>query len=228
MGKAVSKTLTTHASAGAVTTPLRVLMVEDRPIDVELCALELNKAGFEAQVDRVDSRQQFDEQLAANEYDVVLSDYGIPGWSGLDAFHALKQTGKDIPFILVTGTLGEGAAVAMMKEGVSDYILKDRLVRLPVAIQGAFADRESREARRRAEEKYHRLAQAVESSSELIAMEDREGKITFANQAFLQALGYTEEELLGRFFTMGAFLEQSGGIGRRDPIGDSTEGRLGR
>ena len=112
-------------------------MVEDQPLDVELCVQELKKAGLDIQVDVVDSRNRFIDRLSSQPYDLVLSDYGIPGWSGTDVFRALQETGKDIPFILVTGTLGEEAAVKLMKEGVSDYILKDRLVRLPLAIRGA-------------------------------------------------------------------------------------------
>ena len=193
-----SKTLA--ESDVGLAAPLRVLMVEDQPLDAELCVRELVKAGYEVHTDRVDSHAQFAARLASKDYDIVISDYGIPGWSGMDAFRQLKKTGLDIPFILVTGTLGEEAAVELMRGGLSDYILKDRLVRLPMAVRGALADKEAREARRRAEERYHRLAQAVESSSELMCMGDPQGKITFANQAFLSALGYAEEDLLGRFF----------------------------
>jgi PAS domain S-box-containing protein len=200
MNETAFKTFTDRTVDAGVAPPLRVLMVEDHPLDVELCEQELKRAGFQVRVDRVDTEEQFAALLASNEYDIVLSDYGIPGWSGIAAFRLLKEMGMDIPFILVTGTLGEEAAVELMKQGVSDYVLKDRLVRLPVAVRGAFAERNTRQARQRAEERYHRLAQAVESSSELMCMGDPEGKMTFGNQAFLAALEFTEADLLGKSF----------------------------
>ena len=198
--KATDSKRLAEADIGA-SVPLRVLMAEDHPLDAELCIRELKKAGIEAQVDRVDSEEQFAVRLGSKEYDIVISDYGIPGWSGIEAFSLLKKTEVDIPFILVTGSLGEEAAVELMRGGLSDYVLKDRLVRLPMAVRAALADRDARAERRRADERYHRLAQAVESSSELMCMGDPEGKINFANQAFLSALGYTEQELLGRPFS---------------------------
>src|SRR5580693_10336372 len=111
------------AESDVGTAALRVLLVEDQPIDAELCVQELTKAGFEVRVDRVDTEEQFAVRLGSQEYDIVISDYGIPGWSGLDALRLLKKTGKDIPFILVTGTIGEEAAVELMRGGLTDYIL---------------------------------------------------------------------------------------------------------
>src|ERR1700722_4452871 len=95
------------SEGSSVSTPLRVLILEDNPRDVELCIRELNKAGFELQADAVDTEEAFAAKLQSCMYDLILADFRIPTWSGLKAFHLLKQTGKDIPFILVTGTLGE-------------------------------------------------------------------------------------------------------------------------
>src|ERR1700722_6271900 len=129
---------------------LRILILEDNKLDAELCVGELKKAGFAFDADVVDTEGAFIANLQSRVYDLVLSDYRIPGWSGLDAFRALKQTGRDIPFILVTGTLGEEAAVELIKDGVADYILKDRLIRLPAAIQRALAEYTARGERERA------------------------------------------------------------------------------
>src|ERR1700722_2343913 len=121
--------------------PLRVLILEDKQQDVELCFLEVQKAGFELHADVVDTEEAFTEKLRSHVYDLILSDYGIPAWSGMEAFRLLQQSGKSIPFILVTGSLGEEAAVDLIKEGITDYILKDRLTRLPSAIHRALKEK---------------------------------------------------------------------------------------
>src|SRR5882724_1899628 len=104
--------------------PLRVLIVEHDPRDAELCLHALERAGFEVQGDVVDLPEQFAERVRAGVYDVVLSDYSLPGWTGLDALELLRALGLDVPLILVTGTLGEERAVECLRRGVADYILK--------------------------------------------------------------------------------------------------------
>ena len=111
--------------------PLRVLFVEDMPTDVKLCLRELKKAGFEVTEDVVQTPEEFLERIRAIPYDIILSDQRLPKWTGTEALECLQQEGKDIPFILVTGTLGEEAAVECIKKGASDYVLKDRLAVYP-------------------------------------------------------------------------------------------------
>jgi len=161
---------------------------------------ELGKTGFPLQVDVVDTREAFCEKLKSEAYDVILASYSLGSWSGRDAFHLLQQAGKDIPFILMTGALGDEATVELMKEGIADCLLKERLVRLPAAVCRALEEKASREERRLASAKTSRLAQAVENVSELIVLADQQGKITFANRAFLQAYLYTEDEILAKTF----------------------------
>lgn len=120
---------------------LRVLILEDNPLDANLCLQELKKAGFDTQADLVDTEDSFADKLRCGVYDLILSDFRIPGWSGVEAFRVLAQSGRDIPFILITGTLGEEAAVDLIKEGITDYILKDRLVRLPLAVDRALQEK---------------------------------------------------------------------------------------
>src|SRR5580704_15255448 len=126
------------------TVSLRILMLEDDPRDVNLCLQELQKSGFEIHIDTVDTEEDFAANLESKTYDLILSDYRIPSWSGGQAFRLVKKSGKDIPFILVTGTLGEEMAVDFIKEGVTDYILKDRLTRLPEAIRRALSEKAMR------------------------------------------------------------------------------------
>jgi len=130
-----------HANSPKVKGDLRILYLEDNPRDVELCVMELRKAGFHPLIDTVVNREDFLAKLHSSTYDVILSDHGIPGWNGLEAFHEVMHSGVAIPFILITGTLGEERAVELIKQGVADYILKDRLARLPAAVQNALESR---------------------------------------------------------------------------------------
>jgi two-component system, sensor histidine kinase and response regulator len=143
-------------SASRSSTPshkqLRVLMIEDNPMDAQLCRHELTKAGFEPTVDVVETAFTFSERLASSSYDVILADYTLPGWSGMEALVQMQQLKYDIPFILVTGALGDEVAVKCVQAGVNDYILKDRLGRLPVAIARILEEKKLRLARLSAEQ----------------------------------------------------------------------------
>ncbi|MFY9584063.1 MAG: EAL domain-containing protein [Candidatus Acidiferrales bacterium] len=132
--------------------PLRVLFVEDSPADVKLCLRELKKACFDVTEDVVQTREEFLERIRAIPYDIILSDQRLPKWNGTEALECVQQEGKDIPFILVTGTLGDEAAVECIKKGATDYVLKDRLARLPVAIRQALEEKTAREQETRLEE----------------------------------------------------------------------------
>src|SRR5580658_4826981 len=116
--------------------PLKVLMVEDNPADAELALLELRSAGFEPDWERVDTEAAYLERLDAG-LDLVLSDFQMPLFSGPRALELLKQRGLDVPFILVSGTVGEDTAVMAVKNGAADYLMKDRLGRLGAAVTHA-------------------------------------------------------------------------------------------
>ncbi len=138
------------AAVQSAPIPLRVLILEDNSRDAEFCIAELKRNGFAVRADVVDAEEPFVAKLQSATYDVILSDYRIPNWNGAEAFHRLKQSGKDIPFILVTGALGEETAVDLIRGGVTDYILKDRLVRLPSAVLRAIQEKMMRDERGRA------------------------------------------------------------------------------
>jgi two-component system cell cycle sensor histidine kinase/response regulator CckA len=131
---------------------LRVLFIEDNPMDLELSLMELQRAGFEIRGDVVQTPEDFNRRLRSTTYDIVVSDYRLPGWTGMEALELLQEEKKDIPFILMTGSLGEETAVECIKQGATDYVLKDRLVRLPVAVRRAMEERRLREERARLEE----------------------------------------------------------------------------
>lgn len=114
----------------------RVLLLEDNPQDAELVERELRRGGIDIEVERVWDRAKYLE-LLATEPDLVISDYNLPGFDGLSALELLRVRYHETPFILVSGAIGEELAVAAMRQGASDYLLKDRLTRLPTAVRTA-------------------------------------------------------------------------------------------
>ncbi len=117
---------------------LKVLLVEDNPDDAKLVLRELSRAGFEAISQRVDTEAAFLDSLQS-DLDFILSDYAMPEFSGMRALELLKKSGLEIPFILISGTIGEDIAVEAMKLGATDYLLKDRLARLGPAMRRGIA-----------------------------------------------------------------------------------------
>src|SRR5882762_5610354 len=132
--------------------PWNVLLVEDSADDAELCLRALRKAQSEVRCDVVKTPEEFSDRLHANTYDIVLADYALGMWTGVDALNIMRNKGQEIPFILVTGAIGEQEAVECIKRGMADYILKDRLERLPVAILRALEQKGLRDERQRAEQ----------------------------------------------------------------------------
>jgi PAS domain S-box-containing protein len=130
---------------------LKVLIVEDDSADAELVVRELRRAGFDPDWQRVDTEAEYLERLQC-DLDLVLSDYVMPQFSGLRALELLKQSRLDIPFIIVSGTIGEDTAVAAMKHGAGDYLLKDRLGRLGAAVTHAMAECRLRQEKRQTDE----------------------------------------------------------------------------
>jgi CheY-like chemotaxis protein len=114
--------------------PLRILIAEDNPAELKLTIRELTKSGLDVKIDMVIRRTAFAEKLRSHTVDIVLSDYRMPGWTGMDAFSEIVKSGQDIPLILVTGTLGDSKAVECIQIGMADYVLKQQLARPPMAI----------------------------------------------------------------------------------------------
>jgi signal transduction histidine kinase len=125
---------------------LRVLHIEDSELDHELTLAHLRRGGLQVQTRRVDSEAAFREALH-EPWDLILSDFNIPGFSGLIALEILKESGRLIPFILVSGEIGEDTAVEAMRNGASDYLLKNNLARLVPAMEHAIEANETRRAR---------------------------------------------------------------------------------
>lgn len=131
---------------------LRVLLVEDSPFDAELLAARINRGGFDATVRRVDTARGLEQALASDPWDVILSDHNMPHFSSTEALAIVKaQRHLDVPFLIVSGSIGEELAVESMRAGASDYILKENLTRLVPAIERELRDAADRRERRKAE-----------------------------------------------------------------------------
>ncbi len=189
------------------TVPLRVLIVEHDDADVELCLAALARDGFSVTPVVVSDAPGFEAAIADRDFDVVLADYTLPSWIGMDALESLQAHGIDTPFILITGTLGEERAVECIQRGAADYVLKRNLARLGTAVRRALAERHARDERRAQQTLIHRLSLAVDQSPASVIITDTHGTIEYVNQRFLDASGYERDEVLGRnpsFISAGA------------------------
>lgn len=166
-------------------TSLNILIAEDSPDDAELMLAALRRAGFDPQWQRVQTEAEFVAAIK-NLPDIILSDYSMPQFSGLKAAELLQKSGLDIPFILVSGTVGEEAAVEAMKRGATDYLLKDRVVRLGNAVESALEQKRLRDERKQTIEelcwKTALLEAQLESSIDGILVVNSEGKKVLQNR----------------------------------------------
>ena len=166
---------------------LRVLIVEDDAADAELAVSVLKRAGYPLAFDVIDSATDFEERLAHADYDAILCDHNLRTWTGMDALETLKRSGKDIPFLVLTAVLGDEAAVEYVKRGATDYLLKDRLERLPVALSRALTDKTNREETAKLQEQIRRF---VENLPLGVYRSTPDGRVLMANPALLRMLGY--------------------------------------
>jgi PAS domain S-box-containing protein len=178
---------------------LRVLLVEDNPNDAQLCLRVLRKSIPDVRCEVVSTPDEFVEHLRSATFDVILADYALGNWTGMDALTFLHKENGDVPFILVTGALGDQTAVECMKSGMADYILKDRLDRLPVAISRALQDKARRDMLQRAkqsledsEAKFRALAEATPAATFI----EQGTRCCYVNSAAERITGYSREELL--------------------------------
>ena len=141
---------------------LRALLVEDEPADVELALRVLRHAGFEATGDIAQTAEEFTELVRKNSYDVILADYKLPNWNGMESVEVLRREGLDIPVILVSGALGELTAVECIKQGAADYVLKDQMARLPESVRRAMREKQLREDHQQAQQELARSNRDLE------------------------------------------------------------------
>lgn len=178
-------------------TPLNILIAEDSADDAEMLVAELRRDGFDPQWRRVETESDFVRELNKGP-DIVLADYSLPKFSGMRAAELTLHSGLNIPFILISGTIGEDIAVEAMKLGASDYFLKDRLARLGNSVHQALERRRVREKQRKTEAALNLFRMLVDQSSDGIEVIDpRSGSLLDVNQVACVLHGYTREEMMG-------------------------------
>jgi PAS domain S-box-containing protein len=178
--------------------PLRILFIEDNPFDLELLIVALGDYGFQFQHDTTQSLADLLGLLAAHTYDLILSDYNLPGFDGLTALRLVQEHAPETPFILVSGAVGEEIAIESLKAGATDYVLKDRLTRLGPVVKRALQQHAERQTRIRAEQALRLLNQAVEQSPVSVVITDASGAIQYVNPKFTQVTGYEAAEVIGQ------------------------------
>jgi phosphoserine phosphatase RsbU/P len=176
------------------TKPLRILYLEDDSLDVELTQAALADGGIEYEVTLVQGRADFTAALeGGDEFDLLLADYSLPDFDGLSALEIAREVRPEVPFILVSGAVGEDRAIEALKSGATDYVLKQRLERLVPAVRRAMSAAEERAKRKWAEEERERLLiseraarervlSILESISDAFYALDGEGRFTYVNR----------------------------------------------
>jgi len=194
-------------TASVTAKPLQVLLVEDSDADAQLLVHAMKQVDGGAEVDVVSTRQQFTERLARRAYDLVLADYRLPDWTGMDALLELRRLGFDVPLILVTGDLDDEIAVQSVKAGAADYVLKDNLARLPIAALRAVLDKRRRDesfhaqqlmtnAQQHAREQEERFLQLAENIDELFfVMNAQHTETLYINPAYEKIWGRSCQSL---------------------------------
>jgi diguanylate cyclase (GGDEF)-like protein/PAS domain S-box-containing protein len=184
-----------------VSIPLVVLIVEDSENDTQLILRLLRKAGYDLVFERIETAEEMRSALHLRSWDIIISNYSLPQFDGRAALELASTQCPDIPFIVISGTIGEDNAVAMMKAGAHDYLIKGNLARLGPTVQREIAQsvtrrerRRSEEALRTSEEKYRML---VEQASDAIFLVSFEGCFLDVNPAGCSLTGYSRQEILG-------------------------------
>jgi diguanylate cyclase (GGDEF)-like protein/PAS domain S-box-containing protein len=183
-----------------MTRPIKVLLVEDRVEDAEMLLREMRLRGLDVDSRRVDTELEYTAALTAFAPDLILSDYTLPGFDGIDALQIARLRRPETPFIFVSGTIGEERAIQALKQGAVDYVLKESRARLVPAIERALREADDRDARRWAqrelEESEERFRFAMHFSSVGMALVAPDGRWLGTNPALCDIVGYAESELL--------------------------------
>ena len=181
--------------------PLQTLIVEDSENDALLLELELQRAGYQPACQRVETRAAMNAALERQAWDLVIADYVLPHFNGLEALALVRQKGLDLPFIIVSGHITDDTAVAAMKAGAHDYVMKHNLSRLGPAVERELREAAMRRQQRRSEERLkleHSFREAIENSVPAgITTVDLAGRQTHVNPAFCAMVGWSEAELVG-------------------------------
>lgn len=217
-------------------TPLRVLLVEDSTNDEKLLIWRLRNGGYDPEITRVETGGDMRTALLSESFDIVISDYRLPEFTGPEALQVLRGVDVDLPFIIVSGTVGEANAVAAMKAGAHDYVMKDNLLRLVPAIGRELQEAQVRRQQRLAEEALReseaRFRMMADSAPMLLWMSDADAEFAYVNKPWLDFTGRTLDEEVGQGCRERVHPDDLGSclsaynefVGRREPF--QTEYRL--
>ena len=205
---------------------VRLLLIEDSPTDAALTVAALRRAGHQIESLRVETEAELRAALTTGTWDVITCDWAMPCFSAPEALAVLDELDLDLPFIIVSGTVGEELAVDMMRAGAHDYVLKDRLARLAPAMERELHSARSRAHQRRAaseqattEARYRRI---VENTNQGVWMIDPANKTTFLNERMAQLLGVTVADVMGR--SPAEFLDEESRAGLADAVAHHRTG----
>ena len=182
----------------ATTDPLNVLIVEDSVDDTFFIVRELQRGGYNVDFERVETATAMQSSLRSRDWDLVISDYSMPRFGGEAALSLYQHSGLDVPFILVSGTMGEDIAVEMLKAGAHHYVMKDNLGRLVSAVERELQAAQERRIRRQVEATQEYLASIVSCCGDAIIGKTLEGTVVTWNAGAERLYGYTEAEMIGK------------------------------
>lgn len=181
---------------------LRLLIIEDSEDDAILILRELQRSGYRPIYQRVDNRESLNVALDASDWDLVIADYNLPRFDALSALKVLREKGLDLPFIIVSGSIGEDTAVAAMKAGAHDYLMKNNLARLVPAVERELREAEERQKRRQAEQALRdsekRFRSLIENALDIITVLDAMGTICYVSPSIERVLGHQPNSLIGK------------------------------
>jgi PAS domain S-box-containing protein len=177
---------------------VRILHLEDDPSDSILVQSVLKKAKIKFEYFFADNEKDYCSFLEKNEIDLILSDYHLPDYSGSEALTLANEKYPLIPFVFLSGAMGEDAAIESMLNGATDYVLKNKMERLVPAVKRAFNEAQERKARQKAERELKKISRVVQQSPNSIIITDTFGNIEYINPAAIKLTGFTKEEVLGK------------------------------
>jgi PAS domain S-box-containing protein len=185
-----------------MSTELNLLVLEDEPNDAELAIAELEHNGFQCTWDRVETKEDFLTRLEENTYELILSDYSMPAFDGMTALKLLQERNIDLPFILISGTVGEEVAIDSLKAGATDYVMKGRISRLGPVTKRALQEHQEHRQRQRVTMELKKsqklLSEMIEAIPDVIFMKDAEGTYLMCNREFAKLIGLTANKIPGK------------------------------
>src|SRR5229473_8235714 len=179
-------------------TPVQLLFVEDSELDTELSVRALEQGGFDVAWERVQAEDDLKRALQSSRPQAILSDFSMPGFDGIQALRVVREMSPGIPFIFVSGTIGEERAIEAIRLGATDYVLKDNMRRLGTSLRRALSEASERERVRVSEEERARLVQVLEATSDYVGISEPTGKIIYMNAAGRRLTGAPESGDVGK------------------------------